>query len=90
MEFATSWPGKDLPSKFIWIPVTPRPENRYVNYISVKFTRMFISSCGIIFSIFYLTLYLFAREGGMVGADVWCVPTLRFGAFIICFTIGGA
>ena len=59
-----------------WPLVTPRPVNICVNYVSVKFSRMFISSCGIIFYFFSLYLYPFVRPYGMVGAGVWFLPTL--------------
>ena len=72
-----------------WPLVTPRPVNICVNYVSVKFSRMFISSCGIIFYFFSLYLYPFVRPYGMVGAGVWCVPVLLSGSFILNSTPSG-
>ena len=57
MEFSTSWSGEALPPKINWPSVTSRPENIFVNYFSVKFDRIFISSFEIISSLFYLTLF---------------------------------
>ena len=85
----TSWPGKALPSKLYFPTMTPRPINRCVNSVSVKFDRMSISYCGIILNFFSLELYLVVIADGMVGAGVWCVPTLGSGALILSSTLGG-
>ena len=70
--------------------MTPRPANRCVSSISSKFSRMSISSCGILFYIFYLTLYLVVQSDGMMGVCVSCVPTIESGVLIFCFALGGA
>ena len=88
MEFFTYWPDESLPSKLHWLSVTPRPENRCVNSVSVKFSRNSNSSCGVLFDIFYLSLYLFVQSDGMVGSSFWCVPTLRYGSFVLWSTLG--
>ena len=89
MEFATSWLGEALPSNLYCTSVTPRPENICVSSVSVKCDKMYIYSCGIILDFLSLELYLVAKEDGMIGAGVWCVPTLGDGELIMRYTLGG-
>ena len=60
MSFANfcSWPGEDIPSNMYCPSVTPRPANICVSSVSVNFYKNSISSCGIIFSLLSLVLYL--------------------------------
>ena len=41
------------------------PENRCGSYVSVKFSKISISSCGIILDFFFLALYLVVKAEGM-------------------------
>ena len=41
------------------------PENRCGSYVSVKFSKISISSCGIILDFFFLALYLVVNAEGM-------------------------
>ena len=63
--------------------MTTSPEKVCVSYVSVKFAKIFISSCGIIFDFLSLTLYFVVQEYGMVGAGVLCVSTLGDGELIL-------
>ena len=89
MKFVTSWTREALISKLYCPSVTTRPADRFINF-SVKFSRMYISSCGIILALLYLALYLVVWEDGMVGAGVWCVPTLVYAALTLRSTLGVA
>ena len=70
--------------------MTPRTSNICVSPVSFKFDIMSIYSCGIIFALIYLYLYLLVRADGMVGADVFCVPTLGVFSLVLRSTIVGA
>ena len=63
--------------------MTPRNKDRCVNSIYVKFAIISISSCGILFDLFYLDLYLGVKTNGMVGAGICYVNTLIAGTFIL-------
>ena len=51
---------------------------------------MSISSCGIIFDLFSLALYLVVHDNGMVGAGVWCVITTGDSELSLLSNLGGA
>ena len=82
-----AWGGSSL--KTVLALSNSRPKNRCVNYVYIKFDRISISSFGVLFNLFYIALYLVVRSDGMVGACVWCVPTLGYGTLITRSTLGG-
>ena len=63
--------------------VTTRLENRSVSSVCVNFSKMFISSCGIILVLFTWSIYCVVRADGIVGAGILIVPTLGYGAVIL-------
>ena len=58
MVFDISCNEEAITSKLYWSSINPRPENRCVNYVYVKFSIMSIYFYGIILDIFYMALYL--------------------------------
>ena len=72
-----SFPGEDPPLNLYWPSVTPRPENRCVSYIFVKFDKMSIYSCWIMLDFFSRALFLAVIADVMVGAFSCVNPLLE-------------
>ena len=70
--------------------VTPRLANRCVSYVSVKFDKFSISSCGIILGFFLRTCILWYEKMVWWGQFFLCLPALGYGAFIFRATLGVA
>ena len=56
------WTGESLTSNLYWPSMTPRTENRCVSSVRVKFSKMFISSYGIILILFSRPFILLCEQ----------------------------